>query len=101
MFRDGTLTLKGTTADDVVFDKPEDMSVRIYHDPPTNPLTTGQLVRPHCVGMGTPVTQLLPSHAFSGTAFQYSEIPCVDPYGVPPDACEMVGEASVRRSVRF
>ena len=102
VFRDGILTLKGTTADDVVFGSPEDISVRIYRDPLPHPLTTGQLVRTYCVGLGSPVFQLRPEappgYSYpSSPPFFHTEIPCVDPYEIPPDASVPQNESEAHR----
>lgn len=88
----GVLSLSGTVKNGARFEDERDLSIRIYYDPPTRPLTLGQLSRTYCYGTGLHIASLREPMTgdllyFRNDVTRTNEISnCPDPYDVPEDS---------------
>ncbi len=86
----GVLRISGRTKNGARFDQDRDLGLQIYYDPPTHPLTRGQITRTYCYDNGLQIAALrepLPAGwHWDEDEFTRSYKPCPDPYHVPADA---------------
>ena len=84
------LSMSGTVKNGVTFEKNRELGVQIYYDPPSRPLTSGQISRIYCYDSGGQIASLREplSEGWSYPADEYttSYRPCLDPHVVPSDA---------------
>ena len=87
------LSFSGKTHGEISFDNKDDLLVRIYYDPPPQPLTRGQLARTFCYDPGLLVAALRPPQTDRerrefrrARDFTHIYESCPDPYAVPADA---------------
>ena len=88
----GIISLSGTVRNGVAFEDAGDLKVRLYYDPPTRPLTRGQISRTYCSRDGLRIASL--REPVTGDLF-YSRDKvrrtietsrCPDPYNVSADS---------------
>ena len=90
--RDGVLSLAGKVQSGVRFQRDRDLGIRIYYDPPLEPLTRGQVAQTYCYGLGRQVASLrwpAPPGTYwpkdTDTFVKESQARCLDPLDVDPD----------------
>ena len=92
VIENGVLYLSGKVKNGVAFEDNTDLNIRLYYDPPTRPLTRGQLSRTYCYGSGRhiatlrePVTEDL-LYLRNEVERTIETSPCPDPYNIPADS---------------
>ncbi len=90
-FEVGVLVLSGSLKNGMSFENEGALDVHVYYDPPTYPLTPGQVSRTYCYGLGRLIADLRPEltdgRYYTEDGYEYeSERDCPDPYDIPPDA---------------
>ena len=89
-FDEGRLRLRGEVKNGTRFDVGDTIPVKIFYDPPPNPLTGGQLSRTYCYGSGLPVAYvrepLTGDWYYDEDTISTTYEPCASPYDIPPDA---------------
>ena len=85
----GRLTVAGTLRNGATLRNDQDLSVRVYFDPPPRPLERGQLARTYCYALGPQIIQLRaplqPGQIYQLDTIELPHVVCPDPTAVSPD----------------